>query len=1082
MNVRWRLGLAIIQFGLLVVASWLASGVAFSLETWFLSGALGVVLATQVSEPFYSKPSDVLVNGVGVALLVLTSGFPVWPGAWQALIAYAALGILAALAAQLASRGLGVTSGFDWGARGFRLLPLFSGRVLFSAVFLIAALARFEGELGHGLVVIAAWAAVLITSGIRWDEVLRGKRADSRPFHARQIVAPSRLVLEGPQLGFSLGDPVMVSGNRLDPIAAHLVRRAPSGRNMARYEIHFAVPRDAERLLGLDLVLSTRLEKARAVGVIVPGTSDDLLLFDTMSPVSIGDPVLSTSTSGGPVLYQVSGMRVVSEVTGVGAVAEYVRAEAVQVGAIGVGDSVDPSREIAAPGSLVTQFLRTGPPAQAPTASSVEIGPIAQTGISVWLDPEVLTRGHTAILGMTGMGKSTFARRLATELAKECPVVVVDQTGEYRAMGLPPTSTATTSAPGLSLRDLDSSPKPHADALVALQELERLGRQEVQAGTAPMRRVLILEEAHQFVPEPSMLGFNIPGREESIKFGLLMMQVRKFGVSVILVSQRTAVVAKSALSQCENIIAFKSVDHTGLDYLEAFGGSTARELLPRLSCGRGTCAGLRHVCSSTGRYRDLAPVANQFADRQARSREQEHEWSDLHGVTDGRDKSHGRAATTDRMCGVRQDAGDLPADLGHPGIGRRGSAQHRGVYIHGEGRRRAERTHLRDRAAGARRHPGSCGNVRRYYARILPEPPANLRAEAFKYGVLTEVTQRLLIDRNSTQSGLTTCTKVVGGETQTLRRFTDSRLYAQVLSILQEDAVDMSLVPDAVDTSLKSYLTLIAERNLFDYTTMVATAVELLESDDEADPSTAALLSHVRGDIRYVVVDEYQDVNPLQERLIAGIVRYGANLCVVGDDDQTIYQWRGSEVSNILKIGSTHEDVVQITLAENFRSSQGVVALGRAVAERLPSEERLAKEMKYASHQQWARGDLLALQFDDLESEAEWIADRIVQLSGTPFIDRADSDARGMSWSDMAVLFRTVKDADALVAALRARKVPYIIKGLARLFDAPEIQALVSMFRYMTGTVSRQRGRRLLAGCGPSARGQDGRARPTPAR
>ena len=91
-------------------------------------------------------------------------------------------------------------------------------------------------------------------------------------------------------------------------------------------------------------------------------------------------------------------------------------------------------------------------------------------------------------------------------------------------------------------------------------------------------------------------------------------------------------------------------------------------------------------------------------------------------------------------------------------------------------------------------------------------------------------------------------------------------------------------------------------------------------------------------------------MNPLQERLIAGIVRYGANLCVVGDDDQTIYQWRGSEVSNILKFGSTHEDVVQITLAENFRSSQGVVALGRAVAERLPSEERLAKEMKYASH------------------------------------------------------------------------------------------------------------------------------------
>jgi hypothetical protein len=65
-----------------------------------------------------------------------------------------------------------------------------------------------------------------------------------------------------------------------------------------------------------------------------------------------------------------------------------------------------------------------------------------------------------------------------------------------------------------------------------------------------------------------------------------MMQVRKYGISIILLSQRTAVVAKSALSQCENVIAFKSVDQTGLDYLEAMMGPEARALLPNLRQGQ----------------------------------------------------------------------------------------------------------------------------------------------------------------------------------------------------------------------------------------------------------------------------------------------------------------------------------------------------------------------------------------------------------------------------------------------------------------------------------------------------------------
>ena len=329
--------------------------------------------------------------------------------------------------------------------------------------------------------------------------------------------------------------------------------------------------------------------------------------------------------------------------------------------------------------------------------------------------------------------------------------------------------------------------------------------------------------------------------------------------------------------------------------------------------------------------------------------------------------------------------------------------------------------------------------------------------EAFKYGgVLTDITQRLLIDRESTKSGLTTCPTTAPSR-PTLWRYHDSKLYMQVLSILQEDDVDFALVPDDVTTSLQSYVQLLARRKYFDYTAMIANAVAFLETDpDDPELNTAEqeLLRHIRDDIKYVVVDEYQDVNPLQEKLIAGLVRWGANLCVVGDDDQTIYQWRGSEVTNILTFANRHDAVHTIELADNFRSSQGIVRLGRTVAEWLPAAERLFKAMEYASHQEWERGDMLALDFTGPDAEAEWIADRVQALLGMPFIDTPDSDPRGLSWSDCAVLYRTVKDAEPLVDELRRRGIPYIIKGLARLFDAPEIVALVGMFRFMIGEIT----------------------------
>jgi DNA helicase-2/ATP-dependent DNA helicase PcrA len=324
--------------------------------------------------------------------------------------------------------------------------------------------------------------------------------------------------------------------------------------------------------------------------------------------------------------------------------------------------------------------------------------------------------------------------------------------------------------------------------------------------------------------------------------------------------------------------------------------------------------------------------------------------------------------------------------------------------------------------------------------------------DTFKYSVLTDITNQLFIDRYSGKSGLTSCpTTAVQG---TLRRYQNSKLYMQVLSVLREDQIDYSQVPAGVIDSFDKYMALIDERALFDYTQMINLAVHYLEGDPYEDEDYVRLQEHVENDIKYVVVDEYQDVNPLQERLVRGLVQFGANLCVVGDDDQTIYQWRGSQVSNIVTFASRYTGVKQVTLDDNFRSTRGVVEVGRSVAERISAGLRLLKAMVAGGHQQWERGDLLALEFDDPDAEAVWIADRSEAMRGLAFTDGPGADPRGLSWSDFAVLFRSVaRDSGPLVDELRKRGIPFIVKGLNKLFDSPEIQAVVGIFRFMVGTV-----------------------------
>ncbi|MHB8834323.1 MAG: ATP-dependent helicase [Candidatus Methylomirabilia bacterium] len=327
------------------------------------------------------------------------------------------------------------------------------------------------------------------------------------------------------------------------------------------------------------------------------------------------------------------------------------------------------------------------------------------------------------------------------------------------------------------------------------------------------------------------------------------------------------------------------------------------------------------------------------------------------------------------------------------------------------------------------------GTIHGYCLNLLQTPPVY---KYLKFNVLTDVQQRLLIDRYSKRSGLTETPLLAGGA---LKRWVDSRLYQQLIGIINEGNADPRSIPAGVQAAVGAYNEIIDEKRFLDFTMIIARAVaELVDNP--------ALQEKIAGQVRHLIVDEYQDVNPLQEELVRQLHQLGAALCVVGDDDQTIYQWRGSDVGNIIHFAARYPRVKQIPLNENFRSSEGIVEAARQVVERNP--ERLPKKMMSTGAQPFTRGDLLALRFPDPGEEAAWIARRVLALHGTSYHDRRAASPRGLSWSDFAVLLRSVKnDGDPIIAAFEAAGIPYVVGGMNHLFDTPEVQAVREVFCHL---------------------------------
>jgi superfamily I DNA/RNA helicase len=211
-------------------------------------------------------------------------------------------------------------------------------------------------------------------------------------------------------------------------------------------------------------------------------------------------------------------------------------------------------------------------------------------------------------------------------------------------------------------------------------------------------------------------------------------------------------------------------------------------------------------------------------------------------------------------------------------------------------------------------------------------------------------------------------------------------------------------------------------RNAVDFDDLLLLAEKVLrEHDDVRD--------HFRNRFTRVTVDEFQDTNALQMQLLQQLVGPPYHVCVVGDDDQSIYGWRGAESANILSFERFFPNPKIIRLEENYRSTNAVLHTANSlIRHNLGRREKVLRSTRLGGE----KVRVVAMPGDD--EEAEFIAEEIL----------AGKSAVGRKWEDFAVLFRTNGQSRKLELALRERKIPYRMVGAQSFYDRREIRDLLA--------------------------------------
>lgn len=311
-----------------------------------------------------------------------------------------------------------------------------------------------------------------------------------------------------------------------------------------------------------------------------------------------------------------------------------------------------------------------------------------------------------------------------------------------------------------------------------------------------------------------------------------------------------------------------------------------------------------------------------------------------------------------------------------------------------------------------------------------------------KFEILDDIKLKLFVDRAYIKAGM---------QDLKMRCYVDTNIFLNLMSLIRETQLkkDITLAPEIIIAKQK-YETYLRENHYFDFSMILTDFLK------ELDNKNSNLYKYISSTIKYLIVDEYQDINDIQERIINEIYQTNCNICVVGDDDQTIYHWRGSNIKNILNFKKKYDDVQTITLDKNYRSSNAIIDVATKIIEKIPSDERLSKKMNSKSHQVFELGDLTKNNFETQEDEVNYIVNTIKNIRGIEFKDKPQSkNTRGLDYSDMVILLRSWNVADVFAEGLKNANIPYIVAGVNKLFEQDEIKACENIFKYLKKDITK---------------------------
>ena len=251
------------------------------------------------------------------------------------------------------------------------------------------------------------------------------------------------------------------------------------------------------------------------------------------------------------------------------------------------------------------------------------------------------------------------------------------------------------------------------------------------------------------------------------------------------------------------------------------------------------------------------------------------------------------------------------------------------------------------------------------------------------------------------------------------------------------------IVPEQLDLDSMSYGNQMKAGELYPFYQAALKSNNALDFDDllaftaKLFQQSSALREYYDKKFQYILVDEFQDTNAVQYELVRLLSRDINNVCVVGDDDQSIYRWRGANIENILKFEKDYPGTTVIKLEENYRSTQNILkAAGNVVGENLNRNEKTLWTQN-------EKGDpVVCHKAEDETNEAAFVCDRIQNLCRE----------EGYSFNEIAILYRTNAQSRVMEDVLRRAEIPYQIIGGLRFYERKEIKDVLAYMRVLVNS------------------------------